>query len=245
MHTVLPYFLYASRNQVVKSGAGPYVYTTTPLHVGDVSDLPTAGKKSLSITVMKAGQVFGFVGCVVSQMSFTVEEGIPTMTFSIVGSAEDSESTPTPTFVTADLPFNAGQYNIQVPVSTQVLDVESFSFTVNDNAEPQFRLSENSGAQWVKFGEREVTCEMSRDFSSRAELELFKTITATSVLITLTSGANIVTLRESNAVREVYEIDGASDQGSPIMASVTYHGAYDSVTSKAYEITVTTTENIA
>lgn len=243
-HTLLPHFLYASRNEVTKSGAGPYVYTTTPVHVGDVRDLPP-DNYSLSITLVKGGEVFAFTGCTVSQMQFTQEEGIPTMTISIIGSAEAEESAPSPTFPATDVPFNAGQYTIQVPIASTITSVENFTFTVNDNAEPQFRLSNNSGATWVKFGEREVSAELTVDFESRAEWDAFKAITATSVSIKMTSGAHSVELRLPQAVRETYEIDGASDQGSPVMANCNYQGTYDPVTSKSYEIIVTTSEDIS
>jgi hypothetical protein len=238
---VLPHFLYVSRNSIVKSGAGPYVYTCTPTHIGD-SVLLT--KPSLSITMMKAGVVFGFTGCVMSQLTITVEEGIPTMSIDIVGSQEATQTTPTPTFLATDLPFNAGQYNIQIPTASQIFAVESFTFTVNDNAEPQFRLSSNSGAQWVKFGEREATLEINRDFESRAEWDLFKALTSTTPKITLTNGASIVDITMPRAIRATYEIDGASDQGSPVMASVNYEASYDVTTSRAYQIVVTTAENI-
>jgi len=232
---VLPYFLYVSRVSLVKTGAGPYQYVTTPVHVGDSVSLT---KPSISINVFKASESFGFRGCVVSGWEISVEDGIPVLTVHIVGSIESDQADPTPTYLTTDVPVSSPGWAIQVPDAAAILTVEDVTFSVNDNAEPQFRLGAN-GAAWVKFGEREVGATVTRDFESRAELDLFKSATATSVTIILTEGAKSVTIKMANVTRETYELDGSSDQGSPVMASINYVGNYNIATSKSYEVTVT------
>jgi hypothetical protein len=236
MEDIVPYFLYVSRNSIVKSGTGPnLVYTTTPTHVGNSVSLT---KPSMSITVVKNGLAFGFVGCVTSALEFSASEGIPSFKVSIIGSSEASQSLPTPAYLATDLPFTAGMYNIKVPAASGILyDVESFTLTINDNAEPMFRHSDKAGAQWVKFGEREVTFEMSRDFDTRAEYDSFKALTTVATSLLLTRNANrSVEIKLPNAVRSTYEIDGLSDQAAPILANVSYMGHYDPTTSKSYEI---------
>lgn len=233
---VLPYFLYVSRVTIVKSGTGPWTYTTTPAHVGDSTALVKPG---MSINVFKAGESFGFSGCVVSGWELSVEDGIPLITVHIIGSKELDQADPTPAFLTTDVPFSAPSWNIQIPDASQIFQVEDMTFSVNDNCEPQFRLG-NTGAQWVKFGEREVKAEVTRDFNSRAEFDLYKSVTATSVTLVLTQGSNTVTIKMANVTRETYEIDGSTDQGSPVMAKVSYMGNYNISNSKSYEVIVVT-----
>jgi hypothetical protein len=233
---VLPYFLYVSRVSIAKTGAGPWVYTTTPAHVGDSVSLT---KPAISINVFKAAESFGFIGCVVSGWELGVEDGIPVVTFHIIGSKELDQVDPTPAFLTTDVPFSAPSWNIQIPDAASITTVEDFTFSVNDNAEPQFRLG-NTGAQWVKFGEREVKATVNRDFNTRAEFDLYKAVTATSVTLILTQGANTITIKMANVTRETYEIDGSTDQGSPVMAAVSYMGNYNIATSKSYEVVVST-----
>lgn len=236
---LVPYFLYVSRNTVVKGGIAPnFTYTTTPGHFGASSALP-AGKQGLSITVVKNGEVFGFVGCVVSQMEIGVDSGIPTFKVSLIGRAESTQALPVPVFPATDLPFGAGLYSIEIPTSTVVFDLATFTFTVNDNAEAQNRLQNSRYAQWVKFGQREVMLQVERDFTSRAEYDAFKALTAQSVTVSMTKGANdSVTILLPKAVRDTFEYDGLSDQGQATMMRMTYEGDYDAASSKSYELVV-------
>ena len=239
MEDVLPYFLYCSRNTVVKTGTSPnLIYTTTPAHYGASTSLP-AGKKGLSITVVKNDEIFGFTGCIVSQMTFGVDTGTPTMKFDLIGRAEATATLPTPTWSATDVPFGAGQFSIELPTATQVFDVASYTLTINDNAEAQNRLMSNRYAQWVKFGQREVMMDVERDFSSRGDLDLFKALTTSSVSVVLTKNVNEkVTFKLANAIRDSLTIDGLSSQGNAVMTQIKYEGVYDSTTSKSYEIVV-------
>jgi hypothetical protein len=234
-----PWFLRASRNTVVKTGTGPYTYTYTP------SAAAVAPDKTLSITVVRAGVPQGFVGCIVSGFDVTVEEGIAVVTFHIVGTDEAAQANPTPTF-TNQTPYGEGQYSIQIPTASVVNDVNTFTFSVNDNAEPQFRRRAVRSAAFIKFGEREVTLEVERDFDGRTELDAFKALTAQSITVRLDKGASDrVDFKMANSVKETYEISGLAGQGDLITATISHMGHYDTGTSKAYEvIVVTPTENI-
>jgi hypothetical protein len=234
---VLPYFLFVSRNNVVKTGAGGnYVYTTTPTHWGSSASLP-AGKKGLSITIVKNGEVFGFVGCIVGGMSITTDAGIPSVTFTLVGAGEATQSLPTPSFVLSDTPLGAGLYSFEIPTASQVFDVENFTFNANDNPEPQNRLMNTRFARWMKFGERDVTLELNRDFVDRSEWDIYKALTSRSVTIAMTRNANRgVTITLPSATPDTADIDGLSDQGAATMQSLTYAANYDPVTGKSYEI---------
>jgi Phage tail tube protein len=237
---MIAYMLQVSRNTVVKTGAGPnYTYTTTPLH-----GARTTTKTSMSITIVRAGVVFGYTGCLVTGFELTVENSIPQMKYTIIGSDEAVQSAPTPTWPTTT-PFVAGQWSIEVPTSTPVTDTTDVKFEVNDNGTPQNRLASSTKAAFVAFGQREVTAELTRDFDGRTEYDAFKALTGASISIVCTKGANNkVTFKLPAAYREEYTVDGLSDQGSLIMAKAKWQGAYDTATSKSYEIVILNQENI-
>ena len=239
LEDVLPHFLYCSRNSIVKGGSTPnFTYTTTPTHWGSTASLPT-GKKGLSITVVKNGEVFGFSGCVVTQQEYTVDNAIAGMKFGIIGRVEAEQSLPTYTAVATDTPFSAAHWTIEVPTASQIFDVTNFTLTINDNGEAQNRLTGSRYAQWVKFGEREVMLELERDFDTRDEWDVFKALTSRSITVTLEKNAGeAVTFLLPAAVIDSHDVDGLSDQGSATMQSVSYQGNYDPTTSKSYEIVV-------
>lgn len=247
MEDALPYFLYVSRNSIVKSGATDFTYTTTPIHAGAAGKTGSAPlpKPSMTIHIERAGIVFAYVGCIVTSMEFSVKEGVPMMKFHILGFDEAVQTVGTKVYLATSVPFSPGQYNIQVPTATQVYDVDNFTFSVNDNGESQWRLSDRRRPEFHKFGEREVSCSMERDFDTRTEYDAFKALTSSTVQIDLTKSAvKKVTLKLTRSIRETYELGGTGAQGDLIRASVNFMGTYDSTTSKAYEIVVICQESI-
>jgi len=242
---VLPYFMHVMRMDVIKTGAGPYVYTGTPAHYGSSASLPV-GKKGMSITIVKNEEIFGFTGCVVSQLEIGVDTGIPQLKATILGRRGASGALPTPTWLATDVPFGAGLYSVEVPTAAQVFDVADFTFTVNDNAEAQNRLMNNRYAQWVKFGQREVQLQMERDFSTRAELDAYKALTSQSITVTMTKTVtDNVSVIMPVAVIDSYDMDGLSDQGQATMHRLTYEGVYDPATSKSYSLVCKSITSIA
>jgi hypothetical protein len=230
----LPWLLRASRQTVVKTGAGPYTYTFTPSHAALPPD------KTLSITVVRAGVVHGFVGCSVASFAFSVDNGVATFKCHVVGMDEATQTLPSATFSTLT-PGGAGQYSIQIPTASAVNDVDTFNFEVNDNLEPQFRLRALRTPAFMKFGERTATLSIERDFDTRAELDAFKALTSTSVTVQVDKGASDrVTIKVAGGVRESYVISALSGQGDLIRATIGWQGVYDPATSKAYEIIVIT-----
>src|SRR6185503_8360755 len=93
-HDVVAYFLAASRATCVQTGAGPYVYTFTP----NALATPPTGR-TLSITVVRNGAVFGYVGCIVTGYTFSEDNGQLTMSCTILGSDEASQTLPTATWL--------------------------------------------------------------------------------------------------------------------------------------------------
>ena len=245
MENILPYFLYVGRFSVVKSGTTPnFIYTATPQHWGTQQSLP-ATKKGMSITVVKAGLAFGYEGCVVSGIEFGVDGNVPIVTFTIVGEDEAAASLPTYVEDAGSLPYGAGQWSIEVPTASQVFDTDGFSVSYDDSAEPQHRLSNVRTPAFIKWGERTLTAQLDRDFSSRTEYDAFKALTATSCTVKCTRGANNeVALTLPRAVPETFEPGTLSSQGDLVRASVQYQGVYNTATSTAGTIVVKTQTDI-
>jgi len=234
---VIPYFMYASRMDVVKTGSTPnYTYAGTPTAVATPA-------KTMSITVVRNGQVFGYTGCVVGSFTFGMDDGTLTYQASIVGADETTQSNPTPTWPTTT-PFGAGMYSVEIPTASVITEVDTFEWQVNDNAEPQYRMkSTGRGAMFIKFGEREVTLSVERDFQTRADYDAFKAMTAQSIQITASKGANnsIVFLMPVS-IKDTYEVN-LSGQGDLVRGSVAYQNMVGPATA-TYTLTVKTQENI-
>jgi hypothetical protein len=234
---VVPYFLYCARAGVVKSGSGNFTYVFT-------GNAAAASSRSLSLTVVRNGVVFGYVGCVVSSFVFEIVDGNLHFNPSILGLDEASQSLPTASWPTTETPFGAGAYSIQIPTASQVFDTDKFTFTVDDNGAPQFRLKNTGrGAQFISYGERAVTLTVDRDFQDRNEYDAFKALTASSLTLVATKGVNnSIQLDLPTTLKSDYAV-GLSGEGDLLRGSVSYNGAIDG-TGKAYQVTVKTQENI-
>jgi len=235
MEDVLIYFLLASRVSATKTGTTDKVYTFDPT--------PNATPAlSLSLTVVRNNEVFGYVGCVVSSFTFTPSDGLLMFNVSIIGSDETEQSAPSPVYTTTE-PFGAGEYQVSI-AATQVFDTDTFEFTVNDNAEPQFRLKNTGrGAQYVKFGERECTITMERDFFNRDDYDAFKLLTAQAIFLRAQrSATNYVQINAPVSIKNTYEV-GLSGQGDLVRASIEYMNVIDS-SGNSYTIEVGTQQNI-
>lgn len=235
---VIPYFLRASRNTVVKTGTTNLTYTATP------SSAATAPDKTMSVTVVRNGVVFGYAGVVVTNMKFSIEDGILMFNAGLIGLTEATQTLPTPSFITTDV-FGAGQYQIQIPTATQVYDIDTFEFSVEDGGEAQFRLKDtNRGASFVKYGEREVTLTAERDFDGKTDYDAFKALTSQSITLVGTKGTNnSITITMATAIKDEYSIN-LGGQGDLLRGSISYKGVLASGSS-VYSIVVKTQENIA
>jgi hypothetical protein len=235
---ILPYFMVASRMTVLRTGAGPnYTYTGTP------NALATPAK-TMSITIVRNGIVFGYTGVAVGSFTFGIDDGTLTYNISVVGNDEAVQSAPTPTWPTTT-PFGMGQYIIEIPTASTVTDTDTFEFQVEDNAEPAFRLkSTGRGAQFIKFGEREVTLSVERDFESRADYDAYKAMTGQSITLTATKGTNNqVIIACPVAIKDTYEVS-LDSQGDLVRASIQYQCMVGAAT-PTYTLTVKTQETHA
>lgn len=236
MEDIVVYFLLASRVSASKTGTTDKVYTFDPT--------PNATPAlSLSLTVVRNNEVFGYTGCVVSSFTFTPSDGLLMFNVSIIGSDETEQGAPSPVYTTTT-PIGAGQYEVNI-ASTQVFDTDTFEFTINDNAEPQFRLKNTGrGAQYVKFGERESTITMERDFFNRDDYDAFKALTSQAIYIKgARSATNYIKAIAPVSIKNTYEV-GLSGQGDLVRASIEYMNVIDA-SGNSYTVEVGTQENIA
>lgn len=232
----IPYFLLAARLGVVKSGSTNFTYTFTPTAAA-------VATRTLSITIIRSDQVFGYVGCTTGSYKFGVNNGMLTFSVNIIGRDEASQSTPTATWPTTS-PFGAGQYSIEIPTATPVTDTDTFEWSSEDNAEVQFRLkSTGRGSDFTKYGERDLTITLGRDFLTRADYDAFKAITAQTITLTATKGANnSISLVTPVSIKETYEV-GLNGQGDLNRANITYRAMINS-SGVAATVTIKTQEDI-
>jgi hypothetical protein len=234
---VIPYFLNISRNTVVKSGTTPnFTYTATP----NSNAQPT---KTASITVVKNGAVFGYVGCIVSSFSIRTEDSMLMMRVSILGTDEASQTLPTPTFAQTAA-FGAGMYRTEIPTATQVFTLDGFEFTAEDNGALEYRLKDTSrGAQFARFGARDAQLTYDADFFDKTEYDAYKNLTSTAVRLFMTKGANNnVEITLPAGYREEYTV-ALGGQGDLIRAHCVMRATFDNTTSRAYQIICKTQES--
>ena len=235
---VLPYFLLCARGELTKDGTAPdpITYTFTPLH-------GALAPNTMSITIVRGEEAFGYVGCVVSNMTFGVDNEMATANYSILGAAEENVAVPaTPTYGD-DTPFGAGNWSIQIPTATQIFDADQFSFEVNDNGEVQYRLKDELGAQFISFGERDLQLTLDRDFENRTEYENFKNLTEQSVTVALNEAANNqVSFEMVAAIIDEYAVN-LSGVGDLVRSSTTYIGTAGTA-GESYNIEVVTEEDV-
>lgn len=238
LEDVLPYFLQASRGELTQSGTEPdFTYEFVPN--GDAT--PT---ETLSITVVRNDQVFGYTGCVVASFSFSVDDGMLTYTPSILGQEEDEENGVSPNFAD-DGPFGAGTYDVQIPAGTTVEDTDDMTFEVNDNGEVQNRLLQRRGAAFVSYGDREATLSVERDFEDRVEYEEFKDLTAKEITIRAEKDTDrFIEIHMNSAIVNEYEVS-LGGTGDLIRASVSYMGTDTASGDGSYKITIGTDEDLA
>ncbi|MHA2047129.1 MAG: phage tail tube protein [Candidatus Thorarchaeota archaeon] len=239
LHDVMPYFMRAGRYTEVKAGVGPYTYTYTPAATAQEAN------STLSITVERNGEAFGYVGCVLAGMTLTVDNGMLVGTMNIMGRDEATQSSPAVT-IPQTPPLGADTYDIEIPSASPITDAGSFSFEVDESAEAQFRLG-SLAARYIGYGERNISVEIERDFIDRTEYDLFKALTAQSIHLRSedqVTATNYIDILVDSGVMDTYEafLEG---QGDIITAALSFTGKYDFAGSRSHVIEIGTAENLA
>jgi Phage tail tube protein len=239
----LPYILYCARTSIVKSGAGPYVYTYTPAHVAAATTATgTTTRKTASLTINRGSNYFGYVGCSVGQMVFsTDEDGMLLLTASIVGTTEVNQAGPfTPSF-TATPPISPGQVTLEIPTASARADARTANLTINDNLIPANRLNGTRSAAYQNWGEREITFTADFDFNTLTDYNIFRAGTFQTATYKGINGTETVTITLNATVMDSYPVNLAG-LGEVNSAAVEMHAFYN--TGNAYTIVVNTAENI-
>ena len=235
---VLPWFLYASRATVVKTGTGPWVYTAK----GNSNGSPTA-LRSMSITIVRNGIVFGYTGCMVSSSSYSVEDGILSVTHKIMGMEEAVQTAPTPTYSATSVPFGMGTYSLEID-DVVVTDIGNVTINIEDNATAEYRLAGGTGADVVHWGENTTKITVDRDFITRTQYDKYRAVTAEKFELTNTQASQIVKFTIPVGVMTTYGISLAG-VGDLVQAKTEIEAGYDATLASNWEIAVTsTTENI-
>ncbi len=234
---IFAFLLHGGRFAVTKTGVGPYNYEFKP---STAAEAPT---KTLSITVVRNGVVFGYVGCVVSGLEMTVDNGVLVSTANILGVGEASQGLPTPSFPVTP-PFGADHYTIEIPTGSPITDADTFTFSVDESSEAVYRLGNAQQAAFVMFGERSTTMSVERDFESRADYDTFKALTEQELRVLASKSASEqIEILVRAAIKSSYAV-GLSGQGDLVRGSIEYEGKYDFTSTEAFLITIDTAENI-
>jgi hypothetical protein len=240
---VIVYYLYAMRMGIVKTGATNFTYTCTPT---SLAAFPT---RTLSLTVVRNSAVFGYTGCVVSKLTLSIQNDILQMDADIIAQNEAVQSAPSPTWSTT-VPIGPGQWNIGIPTGTQVFDMDTFSYSVDEAAAPAYRLKNTGpnagrGAQFVSMGERTVQMTASRDFIDRTDYNLFAAGTGQSLTVLGQSAGSVnnsIQFLIGNAFKSAYQVVMGA-QGDIVRANLTYDSVVDG-SGNATQLVVKTQESI-
>lgn len=250
---IVPYFLYATRHTIAKSGAGPYVYKFTPNSVGAAAI--ASSMKTLSITVERNGVGFGYFGCVMSGFEFTINDGVLQFTAHIMGMGEQTPGAlSTPSFVSPKI-MGADSMNVFTgaaatsPTFAQDLNFNGYTFSVNHNADPQNRIRNNRIANYIAYGKTDLEVTTELDFTSKTEYSNMLANTAKAIrleaigdALAYSSSTDAVHIDVNNSVYDSYEI-GLSGIGDLIMANATFHGL-NIAGGDAYAVEVRSQQNI-
>lgn len=236
----LPYFLYASRHTVVKTGAAPpYLYTATPATFG--SSYPAGVNPGVSLTMIRNAVGFGYSGCVVTQWVWAINNGVLEVTMDILGLAEQVPvALGTPTFIAPSI-YGEDAHTIFTDASGVAPafgaggdnTFNGFSATFNYNGAPQNRIRPQRSASFISYGKTDYSYATQLDFLDRTEYNnmvnsttkaiQFQSITpggATGTWAAATEGVRI-TMRRSNYDTYVVNTPAIQDL---VMAAVSGHG---------------------
>lgn len=230
----LPYFLYASRHSIAKTGAGPYEYTFVPSSAGSATTAASGTvPRTLSITIVRSDVVFGYTGCVIGNFEFSVEDGILMCNMEALGLAEAVQANPTETWVASDL-MGADAHRIYLAASAAVptfgaIDVNfnGFTFRANHNAEAQNRIHAQRSASYISYGITEAEIESELDFIDRTDYDNMVANTTRAIKLESTNGGanfaastSAVALQGNRVSYDAYE-PNLEGMGDLVMADFT------------------------
>lgn len=218
----LPYFLHASRLGVTKSGvSSPWTYKYQP---GTGAVIP-ATNRTMSITILRNGVWFGYAGCVVGSFDLTVDNGVLMFNVSQLLGLTDVPSgtigSPTPAFTTPQL-LGASAHSVAfgdgalatpaagvtaMSGTTPSTKFSGYTFTDNENAVAQNRITPTRGAAYISFGITEAQIASSLDFDDKSDYNHFiATDSKRSQFISSNGAADKVVVNVYNSVFDEYPV---------------------------------------
>lgn len=234
----LPYWLYATRHTIAKTGTAPsIVYSFAPSSAGSASTAATGNvARSASITIYRNNVGFGYAGCVVGGLSFEVRDGVLICTASVLGLSEvEPTEVPTPVWANSNL-YGADDIAIYLADSSATptfaaydINFNGFTLNIDFNAEAQNRIRPDRSASYISFGLTDATFDTELDFLDRTDYDNFKATNDRAIRLgayhpggsaTLTAATDGVELTANRYIYETYEI-GLSGMGDLIMAGTT------------------------
>jgi len=206
------YFMYAARHTITKTGTGPYVYTFVPSATASATTGAGATTaKSLSITVVRNGVVFKYVGCIVGGFNLRIEDGVLKSNMTMVGLSDVSTGADSPPAATFTAPTIMGAGSHQVFLDTAgsspafaspSLTFNTFTANINNNGAPRNRIVASRGASAIVWGEGEYSVDANFDFETRGDYD--NVINATPKAVRLLSNAGASNIVDFKAFRSIY-----------------------------------------
>jgi Phage tail tube protein len=186
-----PYFMYASRHLLTKTGASPpYTYRATPGSQGSASTAASgAVARTMSITVVRNGIGFGYAGCVVNTWEETIENGVLRWSLGILGVSEaDPSGLGTATWIDPDL-FGADAHSIYIDAagtappfaSAATTNFNGWTFRSDFNGAAQNRIQPLRSASYIAYGETNASYETELDFISKTDYTSMKNNTTQAI----------------------------------------------------------------
>lgn len=176
---------------VSTSGSGPYTHTFTP---GDLFG------KGLTVQVGRpdsGGTVrpFSYTGCKVASLSLSAAVGeLLSASASLVGQNETtSEALATASYTSASTLFTFVHGAITVGGSS--LPVDSFDFQIDNGLQnARHRIGSAVSTEQRQNARRSITCSLEADFASLTQYNLYTGGSETAVVLTFTSGTDVLTV---------------------------------------------------
>lgn len=184
----LPLFLHCSRHKIERTPDGDafeYVYTPEKFGSAFSGDIEDGDPQTASITIVRNEQGFGYAGCVVGSMEFTIDNGVLVVTFNVIGLSEQepSDLDDTPVWVQSVI-LGADSHDIYVadaatsedpdPTFTDpIVDFNGITININYNGEAQNRIQSTRAAAYISYGKTEVSYTTELDFIDRDEYDNF------------------------------------------------------------------------
>jgi hypothetical protein len=235
---VVPMFLYCARHTIAETPGTPNLYVYTPSKVAQATtDKADATKpKTASITVVRNGVGFGYAGCVVNSMEFTIETGVLRCTFGILGlSEEEPNALHEPVWVDPSL-MGASAHSIYVddagldPTFAAASEgFNGFTATINNNGAAQNRIVRDRAATYISYAKSEATYSTELDFETRDDYDDYVENTRRAIRLESIKGENTTNWSDAdegfritfyNTAYDTYPIN-LSGMSDLIMASVT------------------------